>query len=305
MPPRPWPVDEFCQLSRAPMFLSRRLFFTASSGIAGLIPDRPRARWHSCGRSGSPTPSFAAWAGRAASRGRSRDPFGVPSRAAGEPAAPGSGALLPLPESPAAVGVGISDLPMPFVGEGYALQAPDAPLQVQSDNGTLVHGRRPSYADDLAGGISQAGKQEAPIRVLVGTRCAPAPGTDMVAVSPRIERRSLWRRLFGRVKPVACPNAALPPRRTRPGRRVPAQASSTATAAGSPCRTGSHSCHRTAPGSPAGTRTGPGTGGVGKQENTSMPVIWTGRQTRTRGSRLTITCRPVWYRPQHEPGMAD
>lgn len=49
----------------------------------------------------------------------------------------------------------------------------------------------------------------------------------------------------------------------------------------------------------------PGTGGVGKQENTSMPVIWTGRQTRTRGSRLTITCRPVWYRPQHEPGMAD
>jgi hypothetical protein len=154
MPPRPWPVDEFCQLSRAPMFLSRRLFFTASSGIAGLIPDRPQARWHSCGRSGSPTPSFAAWAGRAASRGRSRDPFGVPSRAAGEPAAPGSGALLPLPESPAAVGVGISDLPMPFVGEGYALQAPDAPLQVQSDNGTLVHGRRPSYADDLAGGVS-------------------------------------------------------------------------------------------------------------------------------------------------------
>jgi hypothetical protein len=88
---------------------------------------------------------------------------------------------------------------MPFVGEGYALQAPDAPVQVQSGNGTLVHGRRPSYADDLAGGISlQAGKQEAPIRVLVGTRCAPAPGTDMVAVSPRTERRSLWRRLFGR-----------------------------------------------------------------------------------------------------------
>src|SRR5690349_14217356 len=49
-----------------------------------LSPDRPQARWHNCGRSGSPTPSFPARAGRAASRGPAWRDGGVGGALAGK-----------------------------------------------------------------------------------------------------------------------------------------------------------------------------------------------------------------------------
>jgi hypothetical protein len=77
---------------------------------------------------------------------------------------------------------------MPAVGEGHDVVAPDAPLQVVADHGVLVHGRRPSYADDLVGGVGfQGGRSEPAIRVLRNAGLSDV----LSAVSPP-SRPSLW-----------------------------------------------------------------------------------------------------------------
>ena len=100
--------------------------------------------------------------------------------------------------TPAAHGVGISDVPDSEVkGEGYAVEAAAQPLQVVSYPDP-VYGQRPSYGDDLVGGIGfQAGRQEAPIRVLVGTRSAAAEGLTVLSAPGR---PGLWLRLRGKLR---------------------------------------------------------------------------------------------------------
>ena len=61
---------------------------------------------------------------------------------------PGSGVALPLPQSPAGPGVGLSDVPMPAIGEGYD-QAAEVAAAVHKAYGP----GRPGYADPLVGGI--------------------------------------------------------------------------------------------------------------------------------------------------------
>jgi len=105
---------------------------------------------------------------------------------------PGVGALLLLPQPYADAGQGSP----PVQGEGYSAEAPSAPQQITVPHGVPVFDRRPSYGADVVGGIGfQAGRQEPPIRVLVGTRSA-TPGDVVVAVSP--PRRSLLSRLLRR-----------------------------------------------------------------------------------------------------------
>src|SRR5262249_28856402 len=110
--------------------------------------------------------------------------------------APGVGALLPLPQPVAGPGVGPWDIPgLGMAGEGDAVTAPDAPLQVVTDP-VPVYGERPTYAADEVGGIGfQGGRQEAPIRVFTGQRSIPTDGAVFVSPSPR---PSLWARLFRR-----------------------------------------------------------------------------------------------------------
>jgi len=105
---------------------------------------------------------------------------------------PGVGAQLLLPQPPADAGQG-----SPVVqGEGYEVEAPPAPQQITVPHGVPVYDRRPSYGADVVGGIDfTAGRQEPPIRVLIGTRSAPM-ADSVVAVSP--PRRSLLSRLLRR-----------------------------------------------------------------------------------------------------------
>jgi hypothetical protein len=116
---------------------------------------------------------------------------------------PGLGPLVALPQPPAGPGVGLSDVPLPVVGEGYEAQAAPQPLQVTVPHGVPVYGQRPSYGDDLVGGIGfTAGRQEAPIRVFVGQRSAPADGlVDVVSVgSGRPGLLSRARAVLGRLR---------------------------------------------------------------------------------------------------------
>jgi hypothetical protein len=108
--------------------------------------------------------------------------------------APGLGALMHLGQPPAAHGVGISDIPGSEVkGEGYAATAPLTAAQVSS-----YGPGRPVYADGLVGGIGfQAGRQEPPIRVLVGTRSVAAEGVTVLSAP---SRPGLWSRLRGRLR---------------------------------------------------------------------------------------------------------
>jgi hypothetical protein len=105
------------------------------------------------------------------------------------------GAVLPLPQSPAGPGVGLSDVPLPLVGEGYTVEAPAQPLQVTVPHGSPVHGLRPSYAADEVGGVGwQAGRAEPVIPVLVGTRSQPGAGVDVISLPSRPGR---WRGCWG------------------------------------------------------------------------------------------------------------
>jgi hypothetical protein len=74
---------------------------------------------------------------------------------------PGVGAQLHLPQPYADAGMGSP----PAVGEGYSVESPAAPAQVQVDHGSLVYGRRPVYGDDLIGGVNfQGGRSEPAVR---------------------------------------------------------------------------------------------------------------------------------------------
>lgn len=100
---------------------------------------------------------------------------------------PGHGAATPLPQPVSGPGVGLSDVDLPAVGEGFAQTAPDAPQRKSYGPA------RPVYTDSQVGGYGfVGGRQEAPIRVFIGQRSAPADG----AVVP--SRPSLWSRLFRR-----------------------------------------------------------------------------------------------------------
>jgi hypothetical protein len=114
--------------------------------------------------------------------------------------APGSGALLGLPQPPSGAGIGISDADMPVMGEGYG-----GPSIAPVPGGTGA----PSYADDLVGGIGfQGGRSEPAVRHVsdIGDgRLLIEPYTDgsntaAVVVSPQAPWRSLWARLAGRLR---------------------------------------------------------------------------------------------------------
>jgi hypothetical protein len=64
---------------------------------------------------------------------------------------PGLGVLMPLGQPPGGPGVGISDVPLPVVGEGYEVQAGIA-AAVHKSYGP----DRPAYAHPLIGGIGYA-----------------------------------------------------------------------------------------------------------------------------------------------------
>jgi len=104
---------------------------------------------------------------------------------------PGFGASVPLEQPPSGAGVGISDVDMPIIGEGYA--APSA-----------------LYAADVVGGYNfLAGRQEAPVRRHVADLGADGlfiedyPGTrpsgPVTVVSPP-SRPSLLGRLLARIR---------------------------------------------------------------------------------------------------------
>jgi hypothetical protein len=105
---------------------------------------------------------------------------------------PGYGAQLPLEQPPNGPAVGKYGLPgLEVTGEGY-----DTVAEVSAAVTKAYGGDRPQYGDDLIGGVKfTAGRQEAPIRVYLGSRSAPADG--ITVVSPPL-RPSLWRRLLRR-----------------------------------------------------------------------------------------------------------
>lgn len=104
---------------------------------------------------------------------------------------PGHGTLMPLPESPTGPSVGKYGVAGPAVGEGLTMAPGASEAQVASYT-------VPCYADQVVGGAGfQAGRQEAPIRVLVRSR--PRAGDGLVIVSPQTPRRNnLWSRLLGK-----------------------------------------------------------------------------------------------------------
>ncbi|MGN6172989.1 MAG: hypothetical protein ACTHPS_08560 [Streptosporangiaceae bacterium] len=87
------------------------------------------------------------------------------------------------------------------VGEGLADPAPQ-PLQVTVPHGVPVYGQRPSYGDDLVGGIGfAADRQEAPVRHVVTLGAdglfiegRPAPAADVVTVASAPSRPGLLSR---------------------------------------------------------------------------------------------------------------
>jgi hypothetical protein len=106
---------------------------------------------------------------------------------------PGHGAPLPLPQPVSAAGVGLSDVLMPVVGEGYDITPPVA-TAVSKAYGP----ERPVYSADEVGGVSfVAGRQEAPVRVLAVHRSAPSAGVVFATPS---RPPGLLSRLLGRLR---------------------------------------------------------------------------------------------------------
>ena len=111
---------------------------------------------------------------------------------------PGLGALVQLPQPPSGPGVGISDVPLPVVGESH--QA--APYMPQS----MAYGPdRPQYADSLIGGVGYApGDMQTALRA-AGERVFAAQDAagraDVTVVSPQTAPRpSLLGRLAARLR---------------------------------------------------------------------------------------------------------
>jgi hypothetical protein len=106
---------------------------------------------------------------------------------------PGHGAGMHLEQSPAAAGVGISDVPMPAAGLGYDVAPVVAGAQVAAYS-------MPSYADGSVGGLGFTAGQEAPIRVFVGSRSAGhADGVTFVS-PPAAPKPSLLARVLGKLR---------------------------------------------------------------------------------------------------------
>jgi len=124
-----------------------------------------------------------------AAQGQAEDAEGRRRELAGQ--RPGRGAQIPLPQPPAAAGVGLADVVMPVQGEGYDV-VPPVVAAVSKSYGP----DRPQYADSSVGGYQwQPGRQEAPISMWIGQRSAV---TDGVIVATAPPRPSLWSRLFRR-----------------------------------------------------------------------------------------------------------
>jgi hypothetical protein len=105
---------------------------------------------------------------------------------------PGHGTQIPLAQPVSAAGVGLSDVPMPVVGEGYDLTPP-----VVAPVSKAYGPPRPVYADPVVGGLGfTAGKSEPAISVWIGQRSAAADGA--VVVSPSRPSRLGW--LLGRLR---------------------------------------------------------------------------------------------------------
>jgi hypothetical protein len=104
---------------------------------------------------------------------------------------PGLGALMQLPPTGIGAGVGLSDVPLPVIGESH--QA--APCVPQHKAYGPVS---PTYAPDVVGGLGYApGDVQTALRAL-GPQDATGRA-DVMVVSPDVApRRSLWSRLFGR-----------------------------------------------------------------------------------------------------------
>jgi hypothetical protein len=111
---------------------------------------------------------------------------------------PGLGALMSLPDVAYGPGVGISDVPLPPIGESYETTAAVMPQ-------AKAYGPdRPVYADSLVGGLGyapggvQTALQAAGERVFAAQDRAAA-GNAVEFVSPQAAPRpSLWARLTGR-----------------------------------------------------------------------------------------------------------
>jgi hypothetical protein len=88
------------------------------------------------------TPDEAAWASAMAAAMASEN-----RRREVASASPGYGALVHLEQPPSGAGVGISDVGMPIIGEGYAIQAEIAAAVHKAYGET-----RPQYADPVVGG---------------------------------------------------------------------------------------------------------------------------------------------------------
>jgi len=116
---------------------------------------------------------------------------------------PGLGALLPLEQPPAGPGVGLSDVPLPVVGEGYVVQAEIA-AAVHKAYGAA----RPQYAHPLVGGIDYPVGIDQPALRRVTNLGADglfidghsAPPADRVTVVAAPSRPSLWSRLAGKFR---------------------------------------------------------------------------------------------------------
>src|SRR2546430_17592739 len=80
---------------------------------------------------------------------------------------PGLGPVLPLPQPPAGPGVGLFDVPLPVIGEGYDVQAKIAAAVHKSYGAD-----RPQYAHPLVGGINYpAGMHQPALRQIGRASC--------------------------------------------------------------------------------------------------------------------------------------
>jgi hypothetical protein len=115
---------------------------------------------------------------------------------------PGLGALVSLPDVPYGPGVGLSDVPLPPVGESHHQAAPRVPQRKSYGPAS------PVYADSLIGGLGYTpGDIQTALRhvtdlgadgPLIGGRSAPAaPAVDVVSAPAR---PGPLRRLLGKLR---------------------------------------------------------------------------------------------------------
>jgi hypothetical protein len=119
---------------------------------------------------------------------------------------PGLGPVLPLPQSPSGPGVGLSDMDLPVVGEGYDMTA-----EISAAVHKAFGPGRPTYAHPLVGGADYADSTHQPVLRHVsnlGDSLLFEPGRDgrqaagaAVVISPQAAPRpSLLSRLLGRLR---------------------------------------------------------------------------------------------------------